>query len=108
MHPCLGNDQHVIHRKISGRKRLGRGATSTVFLAIDPFSQQRVALKLFNPGVLEHNSKGKAFRKLLLTEASLAGKLSHPHIVKIIDTVMEGEMNYMVLEYVEGVRREVA
>lgn len=83
-------------------KEIGRGATSTVFLALDPFNQQQVALKLFNPGVLQHGASSKAFRKLLLTEASLAGKLSHPHIVKIHDAVMEGDVNYMVMEYVEG------
>ncbi|WP_407897491.1 protein kinase domain-containing protein [Ferrigenium sp. UT5] len=83
-------------------KEIGRGATSTVFLAIDPFNQQQVALKLFNPGVLQQGASSKAFRKLLLTEASLAGKLSHPHIVKIHDAVMEGDVNYMVMEYVEG------
>jgi serine/threonine protein kinase len=38
----------------------------------------------------------------LMTEASLAGKLSHPHIVKILDAVMDGDVNYMVMEYVEG------
>jgi serine/threonine protein kinase len=37
-----------------------------------------------------------------MTEASLAGKLSHPHIVKILDAVMDGDVNYMVMEYVEG------
>ncbi|MDO8311380.1 MAG: serine/threonine-protein kinase [Sideroxyarcus sp.] len=83
-------------------KELGRGATSTVFLALDPFNQQQVALKLFNAEVMQHSASGKAFRKLLLTEASLAGKLSHPHIVKIYDAMMEGDVNYMVMEYVEG------
>jgi len=52
--------------------------------------------------VLNNSASGKAFRKLLLTEASLAGKLSHPHIVKIFDAIMEGDTNYMVMEYVEG------
>jgi len=37
-----------------------------------------------------------------MTEASLAGKLSHPHIAKIMDAVMEEEVNYVVMEYVEG------
>lgn len=83
-------------------KELGRGATSTVYLAVDPFTQQQVALKVFNLDVLYDNTRAKAFRKLLLTEASLAGKLSHPHIVKIFDAVMDGEVNYMVMEYVEG------
>jgi serine/threonine protein kinase len=83
-------------------KELGRGATSVVYLAIDSFNDQQVALKLFNPQILMGGANGKAYRKLLLTEASLAGKLSHPHIVKIYDAVMEGEVNYMVMEYFEG------
>lgn len=83
-------------------KELGHGATSTVYLALDPFNQQQVALKVFNLNVLHDNNRAKAYRKLLLTEASLAGKLSHPHIVKIYDAVMDGDLNYMVMEYVEG------
>src|SRR5512142_1218547 len=83
-------------------KELGHGATSTVYLALDPFNQQQVALKVFNLEALHDVNRAKAFRKLLLTEASLAGRLSHPHIVKIIDAVMEGDMNYVVMEYVDG------
>ena len=83
-------------------KELGRGATSTVYLALDPFSQQQVALKMFNLSNLRDANRAKAYRKLLLTEASLAGKLSHPHIARILDAVMEGETNYIVMEYVEG------
>ena len=51
---------------------------------------------------LRDNNRAKAYRKLLLTEASLAGKLSHPHIAKIYDAVMDGDLNYIVMEYVEG------
>jgi serine/threonine protein kinase len=83
-------------------KKLGSGATSTVYLAQDQFNNQRVALKLFDPDALRDTMHPNAYRKLLLTEASLAGKLSHPHIVKIFDAVLDGELNYMVMEYVEG------
>ncbi len=83
-------------------RELGVGATSTVYLAIDPFSEQKVAIKLFDLGILRDPSRAKVFRKLLMTEASLAGKLSHPHIAKILDAMMEGEVNYVVMEYVEG------
>ncbi len=83
-------------------KELGHGATSTVYLALDSFNNQQVALKVFNDEVMHASASGKAFRKLLLTEASLAGKLSHPHIVKIYDAVLEGDVNYMVMEYIEG------
>lgn len=83
-------------------RELGHGATSTVLLAVDSETQQQVAIKLFNLDVLHDNERSKAFRKLLVSEASLAGKLSHPHIVKIFEAVMEGEQNYIVMEYVDG------
>ncbi|HYR05598.1 MAG TPA: serine/threonine-protein kinase [Gallionella sp.] len=83
-------------------RELGAGATSTVYLANDTFSKQQVAIKLFDLASLRDPNSAKIYRKLLMTEASLAGKLSHPHIVKILDAVMEGDVNYMVMEYVEG------
>lgn len=83
-------------------RELGVGATSTVYLAIDPFTCQQVALKLFDLKKLQDPARAKIYRKLLMTEASLAGKLSHPHIAKIYDAVMEGEINYIVMEYIEG------
>lgn len=83
-------------------RELGSGATSRVYLALDQFNNQQVALKLFNPDPLRDAMRGNAYRKLLLTEASLAGRLSHPHIVKIFDAVLSGELNYMVMEYVDG------
>jgi serine/threonine protein kinase len=83
-------------------KELGSGATSTVYLALDPFSNQRVAIKLFNKDTQHNANLAKAHRKLLMTEASLVGKLSHPHIVRVFDAVMDGAENYIVMEYVEG------
>jgi serine/threonine protein kinase len=95
---------HVMKRigKYEIVKELGSGATSTVYLALDQFNNQQVALKLFNPDSLRDSITANAYRKLLLNEASLAGRLSHPHIVKIYDAVLSGELNYMVMEYVEG------
>ena len=81
---------------------LGTGATSTVYLAVDPFSGHQVAIKLFDLKHLQNTNTAKVFRKLLMTEASLAGKLSHPHIVKILDAALEDDVNYMVMEYVAG------
>jgi serine/threonine protein kinase len=83
-------------------KPLGSGATSTVYLALDPFNNQQVAVKLFNIDSHSDTALAKAHRKLLMTEASLVGRLSHPHIVKVFDAVMDGAVNYIVMEYVEG------
>src|SRR5262245_44668191 len=41
--------------------------------------------------------------KAFVTEASLAGKLNHPHIVDIYDAVVEPDVSYLVMEYVPGV-----
>jgi serine/threonine protein kinase len=83
-------------------KELGKGATSAVFLAMDPFANRKVAIKVVQREVLGDREHGKRFRKLFLTEASLSGKLSHPHIVSIYDAVADEEGSYIVMEYVEG------
>lgn len=83
-------------------KKLGQGATSTVYLGYDPFVGREVAIKLLKPEILNDPKAGGIHKKQLLTEASLAGKLSHPHIIAIYDAVMEAEASYIVMEYVAG------
>ncbi len=83
-------------------RELGRGATSAVFEAVDPFTSRRVAIKWVLPEALTDSEHGKRYRKLFVTEASLAGKLSHPHIATIFDAVAEDEGSYIVMEYVDG------
>jgi len=88
------------------RDKLGEGATSTVYLGYDSFANREVAIKLIFADVLKDREKGKVYRHLLINEASLAGKLFHPHIVQIFDAVMaekdSDEHNYIVMEYVAG------
>jgi len=83
-------------------KDLGKGATSAVYLGVDPFANRKVAVKVVQREVLGDKEHGKRFRKLFLTEASLAGKLSHPHICAIYDAVADDEGSYIVMEYVDG------
>jgi serine/threonine protein kinase len=84
------------------RKTLGEGATSTVYLAHDAFADRPVAIKVIHPEVLQDPAKGKLYRHLLVNEASLAGKLVHPHIVQIYDAVVADDQSYIVMEYVPG------
>lgn len=88
--------------KYAIEREIGRGAASKVYLATDTFSKQPVALKLLDLKGAGDANRIRIYRKLLAVEASLAGKLSHPHIVKVLDAVLEGEVNYIVMEYVEG------
>jgi eukaryotic-like serine/threonine-protein kinase len=81
---------------------LGRGATGKVYLADDPFAKRQVAIKVIFPEALKSSEDGALYKSMFLTEASLAGKLNHPHIVQIYDAVVEGDFSYIVMEYVEG------
>ena len=87
-------------------KELGKGATSVVYQAYDPFQNRQVAVKVVFPDALGDKEHGKRYRKLFITEASLAGKLSHPHIVGIYDAVADEEASYIVMEYVDGTTLE--
>ena len=82
-------------------KEIGKGATSTVYLARDPFADRHVAIKLLNFEGLEAKERQHG-KKLFMTEASLAGKIEHPYIVSIYDAVITDEACYSVMEYVGG------
>ena len=70
-------------------KILGQGASATVYLAHDPFSGQDVALKVLNQEVIKHPEFGRKFTAQFMNEASLAGKLSHPHIASILEASLK-------------------
>ncbi len=84
------------------QRELGRGSSSVVYLGFDPFTRRNVAIKTTLPGTLHDPVAGGRFRKLFLKEATLAGQLSHPHIVKLYDAVIEDDLGYLVMEYVPG------
>jgi serine/threonine protein kinase len=83
-------------------KKLGEGATSEVYLCHDPFANRDVAIKVVFSDALTDDENSKLFKKLFITEASLAGKLEHPHIVQIYDAVVDEELSYVVMEYIDG------
>jgi serine/threonine protein kinase len=83
-------------------REIGSGATSRVYHARDPFAERDVAVKvfLFTEQVDPHTER--MMHKAFLAEASLAGKLNHPHIVDIYDAVAEPDHSYLVMEFVPG------
>jgi len=88
--------------KYDVQKLLGKGATGTVYLAKDTFSGKEVALKTIEPEVFRDPEFGTVYRSQFLNEASLAGKLRHPHIVAILDAVVESDSGYIAMEIVSG------
>jgi serine/threonine protein kinase len=81
---------------------LGEGATSMVFLCEDPFTQREVAVKTIKPDILSNPEADQLFKRLFVTEASLSGRLTHPHIAAILDAVSDANNPYLVVEYVPG------
>jgi len=82
--------------------KLGDGATSAVYLANDDFNKRKVAVKLVSQTALKDETRGQLMHQLFMNEASLAGKLNHPHIVEIYDAVADEDNTYIVMEYVSG------
>jgi serine/threonine protein kinase len=88
--------------KYDVQKLLGKGATGTVYLARDTFTGKEVALKTIEPEVFRDPEFGTVYRSQFQNEASLAGKLRHPHIVAILDAVVSEDSGYIAMELVTG------
>jgi serine/threonine protein kinase len=88
--------------KYDVQKLLGKGATGTVYLARDTFTGKEVALKTIEPEVFRDPEFGTVYRSQFQNEASLAGKLRHPHIVAILDAVVGEDSGHIAMELVTG------
>src|SRR5512134_1851261 len=88
--------------KYEVQKLIWKGATGTVYLARDTFSGKEVALKTIEPEVFNDPEFGTVYRQQFLNEASLAGKLRHPHIVAILDAVVQQDSGHIAMELVTG------
>jgi formylglycine-generating enzyme required for sulfatase activity/tRNA A-37 threonylcarbamoyl transferase component Bud32 len=87
---------------LGGRYRIERGIAqggmSTVYKAVDPNLHRTVAVKLIHP----HLSQDPEFVRRFEKEAAAVAQLRHPNIIQVYDFDHEGEVYYMVLEFVPG------
>jgi len=100
--PAFKLDLDLKVGKYDVQKLLGKGATGTVYLAKDTFTGKEVALKTIEPEVFRDPEFGTVYRSQFLNEASLAGKLRHPHIVNILDAVVGEDSGHIAMELVTG------
>jgi serine/threonine-protein kinase PpkA len=77
---------------------IGKGAMSTVYLAVQESLDRRVALKVLAPGMAADPTLGKRFVK----EGKIIAKLGHPHIVTIYDTGVYQDRSYIAMEYLDA------
>ncbi len=78
-------------------RELGRGGMAVVFLAWERKHDRRVVLKVMRPEIAASYSSDRFSR-----EVRLAARLSHPHIVGLIDSGEAEGLLYYVMPHVEG------
>ncbi len=88
----------LVDNRYAVRCKLARGGMSTVYLATDLRLERDVALKVLHP----HLATDESFLDRLGREAKAAAKLSHPHVVGVLDQGYDGVTAYLVMEYIKG------
>ena len=74
----------------------------TVYLARDSFSLREVAVKVSTERSEDEPRLARRRQKLFFTEAKMAGMLRHPNILATLDAGVEGNLRYLVMEYIAG------
>jgi serine/threonine protein kinase/Tol biopolymer transport system component len=77
---------------------IGAGGMGEVYRALDTRLERTVAVKVLPA----HLSDSAEARQRFEREARAISRLSHPHICALYDVGREGEIEYLVMEYLEG------
>ena len=92
----------MIGRVISGRyvvqTIVGTGGMAVVYRAFDKKKNRIVAIKVLRP---EYESDEEFVRRFS-REAEAASKVSHENIVNMLDVGTDGDVRYIVMEFVDG------
>lgn len=95
-------DEALVGRLLNGRyavgKRIARGGMASVFMATDTRLDRVVAVKIMHAGL----GDDEQFTDRFVREAQVAAKLNHPNIVSVFDQGTDGDVTYLVMEYVPG------
>lgn len=80
------------------REQIGQGGMGAVYLAEHETLRRRVAIKV----LARNEGMNKVAVERFLREARAAAALDHPNIVRIFDVAQQGDMYFLVLEFVDG------
>ena len=87
---------------LNGRYRLlellGSGGMAVVYKGVDTLLHRPVAVKILR----EAYASDPAFLARFQREARAAARLDHPNVVTVYDVGQDGNLHYIVMEYVEG------
>ena len=56
------------------------------------------AIKVMHP----HLAEERSFVDMLRDEACIAARIHHPNVVSIVDLGSQGDLHYVVMDYIEG------
>ena len=82
------------------RDQVGQGGMGAVYLAEHGDLRRKVAVKVLTPP--KDTGLDQLARERFLREARSAAALDHPNIVRIHDVGRQGDVQYLVMEYVDG------
>lgn len=88
----LGNRYEII-------EKIGTGGMATVYKAKCRVLDRYVAIKILKDSLKYDPEVVKKFN----TESRAAARLSHPNIVQVYDVSENGEFDYIVMEFVDGI-----
>ena len=93
----------LIGKRLDGRyeflERIGVGGMADVYRAYDNVKRCDVAVKVLK----EEFSKNKEFVRRFQNESKANASLLHPNIVRIFDVDFGDKIQYIVMEYIDGV-----
>ncbi|MCM1523247.1 MAG: Stk1 family PASTA domain-containing Ser/Thr kinase [Ruminococcus sp.] len=92
-----------IGRKLDGRyeitELIGIGGMADVYKAVDLAEDRTVAVKILKNEFADNDEFVRRFRN----ESKAIAVLSHPNIVKIYDVGFSGKIQFIVMEYIDGI-----
>lgn len=98
----LTGDEALVGQVLSERyligDRIARGGMASVFRATDQRLDREVAIKVMHHGL----GDDQQFTQRFVREAKSAAKLNHRNVVSVFDQGTDGEVTYLVMEYVPG------
>lgn len=81
------------------REIIGVGGMAVVYKAYDNIDDRLVSIKVLKDEFLANEE----FRRRFKNESKAIAVLSHPNIVKVYDVSLGDKLQYIVMEYVEGI-----
>ncbi|OGS01262.1 MAG: hypothetical protein A3G41_05915 [Elusimicrobia bacterium RIFCSPLOWO2_12_FULL_59_9] len=81
---------------------LGKGAMGIVYEGLDPRRNRKVAIKTILKGHIDDEAASKEYSMRFMREAQSVARLNHPNIVQVYDFGEQGDIAYIVMEYIKG------